>query len=278
MAQPLVPDSTTVADAWRAMHDANTAQATRLSGPNPDDYWAPLVPRFSVGDEPRELPTVAPLLQPDDTVLDVGAGAARFSAHSAPLVGSVTACEGSPAMSEGLRRAADSIPNLSALPTTSWPPAEPVDLADVVFCSHVVYYVPDIAPFLAAFEAHARRLCIIVAGDRAGAAPPPDVFNAVHGEPYAELPALNELVQLLTSRGTHYEVRRVPGGSAQGQVQGGMDPLMLYRRRCLVQEGTPADDRLRQILASRDPDDMASYSAFTSIAVVSWEPRSSLDS
>ena len=78
----------------------------------------------------------------------MGAGAGRYAAHIAPLVGSVTACDGSPAMSEGLRQAADSIPNLSALPTTAWPPAEPGGLVDVVFCSHVVYYVPDIAAFL----------------------------------------------------------------------------------------------------------------------------------
>ncbi len=175
-------------------------------------------------------------------------------------------------MSEGLRQAAASVPNLEALPITPWPLPEPVGAADVVFSSHVVYFVRDIAPFLDAFEAHAWRRCIVAAGDRAGASPPPDLFEAVHGEPYEELPALDELVQALATRGARYEVRRVPGGAALGSAQVGTDPMLLYRRRCHVQKGTPADARLREALAARDQDEIANWSPFTSMAVVSWEP------
>ncbi|HJN91246.1 MAG TPA: hypothetical protein QGF05_00795 [Dehalococcoidia bacterium] len=64
MTQAMIPDATIVAAAWSAMHDANAEQETRLRGPRPDDNWAQLVPRFSVGDAPRELPTVAPRSDP----------------------------------------------------------------------------------------------------------------------------------------------------------------------------------------------------------------------
>src|ERR1022692_1390848 len=45
---------------------------------------------------------------------------------------------------------------------TSWPPVAPqVPVSDVVTCHHVLYNVPDLAPFVTALTSHARRLVVI---------------------------------------------------------------------------------------------------------------------
>jgi SAM-dependent methyltransferase len=103
----------------------------------------------------RELP-------PQATVLDVGAGTGRFTLALAPLVQHITAVEPNAAMLDFLRRDAgeEGIANISFWQTT-WQGA-PDDLqADVVICSHVLYAITEIAPFLAKLRNAARRACFI---------------------------------------------------------------------------------------------------------------------
>lgn len=96
------------------------------------------------------------------SVLDVGAGTGRFSLALAPQSEHVTAVEPSAAMLDYLRQdaAEQGLSNMSFVQTT-WQQA-PDDLqADIVICSHVLYPIKDIVPFLAKLQAATRQSCYL---------------------------------------------------------------------------------------------------------------------
>ncbi len=266
---PLFPlDAAAAYEAWREQFVAHEEQQARLSGPPPEDTWAPLVERFSPSDHaPEGFERFVELIGEDGSVLDIGAGGGRWSVPLAARVAQVTAVDPSEAMTAALQQHAAALANLEVLPTMSWPPpdASTVPSVDVVFNSHVIYFVDDIAAFLDAMEHHATRRCVVIAGERSGGAPPPDAFEAVHGEPLVESPACNELVSVLAARGAEYEVERID--TAERRLVG--DPVALLRRRCYVTEGSDEEARLRDWLAGRDTP---GERAMSSLAMIAWEP------
>lgn len=97
-----------------------------------------------------------------DSVLDVGAGTGRFSLALAPLVRQVTALEPNASMLGYLRQeiAASGARNLATV-QSEWENA-PADLrADIVICSHVLYPILDIVPFLQKLDAASERACYL---------------------------------------------------------------------------------------------------------------------
>ncbi len=99
---------------------------------------------------------------PQTTILDVGAGTGRFTLALAPLARHVTAVEPNSTMLDYLRRDASEqgLTNISYVQTT-WQDA-PEDLsADIVLCSHVLYPIKDIVPFLSKLRAAMRSACYI---------------------------------------------------------------------------------------------------------------------
>ena len=102
------------------------------------------------------------IVTPQTTVLDVGAGTGRFTLALAPLVKYITAVEPSAAMLDYLRRDASErgLTNISYVQTT-WQNA-PEDLsADIVLCSHVLYPIVNIVPFLEKLRAATLSACYI---------------------------------------------------------------------------------------------------------------------
>ena len=101
-------------------------------------------------------------LAPRGTVLDVGAGAGAASLPLAALTSELVAVDGDPAMLAELRKRADAL----ELPVTTvegaWPgAADRTSVCDVAICSHVLYNVPDLGPFLEALDSHANRRVVI---------------------------------------------------------------------------------------------------------------------
>ena len=99
---------------------------------------------------------------PQTSVLDVGAGTGRFSVGLAPQAQHVVAVEPNATMLDYLRRDASEqgLTNISYVQAT-WQDA-PDDLqTDIVICSHVVYPIRDIVPFLAKLRTATRRTCYI---------------------------------------------------------------------------------------------------------------------
>lgn len=101
-------------------------------------------------------------LTPQLSVLDVGAGTGRFSLALAPYAYQVTALEPNASMLDYLRQeiAASNLSNLVTV-QSRWEDA-PADLrADIVICSHVLYPILDIAPFLEKLDAACEQACYL---------------------------------------------------------------------------------------------------------------------
>src|SRR5215218_1724274 len=92
------------------------------------------------------------------SVLDVGAGAGAASLPLAGLAGRLVGVDESPAMVAAFLAAAGAAGVAAEGVEGRWPDvAGQVTQADVVVCHHVLYNVPDLAPFAAALTGHARR-------------------------------------------------------------------------------------------------------------------------
>ncbi|HEU5382691.1 MAG TPA: class I SAM-dependent methyltransferase [Ktedonobacteraceae bacterium] len=95
-------------------------------------------------------------------MLDVGAGTGRFTLALAPLVEQITALEPNTAMLSYLRAelAAHNLANVTLL-QSSWEEA-PADVrADMVICSHVLYPILEVAPFLKKLHAASKQSCYL---------------------------------------------------------------------------------------------------------------------
>ena len=96
------------------------------------------------------------------TLLDVGAGTGRFSLALAPLVNHIIAVEPSKAMLDFLRQDAvtKDVRNISYVQSV-WQEAPDNLQADIVICSHVIYPIRDIEPFLLKLHKATHQGCYI---------------------------------------------------------------------------------------------------------------------
>ena len=155
---------------WNEILDARAQQMdaayTRL-GRTSADFWERRASGFhrstkdTIPSDPLYL-RLCNLVTLQTSVLDVGAGTGRFSLALAPYSKYITAVEPSAAMMDFLRSdAADKgLSNISYV-QTPWQDV-PEDLeADIVICSHVLYPIRDIAPFIAKLQKATRQACYI---------------------------------------------------------------------------------------------------------------------
>lgn len=200
------------AETWRRRVERHHAQSravmdeAALSG----DFWRSLAPSFRA--DPRRtddeaLNVISELAESCDSLLDVGGGAGRFAVALALAGKAATVVDPSESMLEQLREAADEggADNVTAVPA-DWESAE-AEPADAVLCSHVVYGVAEIEPFVRKLIAHARRRVIMLSfvdSPQASVAP---LWEPVHGERRVNLPALPELMGVLWEMGVYPNIR-----------------------------------------------------------------------
>ena len=167
MTLPPLPDYT---ERWNTMVGEREAQAARLraaAGIAAPAFWEERAGTFRravqrrAGQDDPVFELVAAHVNEESTLLDIGAGVGR---HALPLswrVKHVTAVEPSRAMRDFMAADAEEqhVANLTKV-GAGWQTAE-VPPADVVLCSHVLYNVPDIGPFVDKLAAHAMRYCFI---------------------------------------------------------------------------------------------------------------------
>ncbi|GAC1343718.1 MAG: class I SAM-dependent methyltransferase [Ktedonobacteraceae bacterium] len=143
--------------------DAAYARLGRTSA----DFWDRRARRFhsitkdSIARDPL-FHRLKRVVTAETSVLDVGAGTGRFTLAIAPYARHVTAVEPNVSMLDYLLRDAheQGLTNISYVQTT-WQDV-PEDLsADIAICSHVLYPIHDIVPFLAKLRAATRRACYI---------------------------------------------------------------------------------------------------------------------
>jgi SAM-dependent methyltransferase len=98
----LRPSTDAVAEAWRAIVVAEQEQVERLPNrPRPEDFYAQMAESFKADphrtDDPL-LEVLRPLVRPEETWLDVGAGGGRYTLPIALLARRVFAVEPSAGM------------------------------------------------------------------------------------------------------------------------------------------------------------------------------------
>jgi precorrin-6B methylase 2 len=230
------------------MLDRAEAQAERTRDPEwqaAADRWQPHARSFRASAERSDPAVVAFLLsalRPTDAVLDVGAGAGRFSLPLAQAVRRVVALEPSPTMVASL--AADleqrGIRNVEIVEST-WEEAPAFDV-DAAFAAHVVYHVRAIEEFVLKLDRAARRWSALVVFAEAPQAHLSVFWERVHGEPRAPGPHLPQVLDVLRELGFAPVVERaaVPLWPL-GPPDRARDTL---RRRLYVRPDTPADARL----------------------------------
>jgi len=272
----LRPSSDAALSAWAARVRANREQVDAFRETTTNDFYAPIARMFRAdprrADDPA-LDVLRSLVQPDDVVLDIGAGGGRLALPLALTTKEVIALEPSAGMLDVLRTglAEHGIDNVRVV-QGRWP--ETSLTGDVALMSQIGYDIEDIGPFLDALEAAASRLCIAVLLDRPPPAEADRLWPLVHGVERAALPALPEFLTLLLARGAVPEVRLVSRGA-----QSYPDPEVLLawlRGQLWTKPDSEKDRQLQRVIAERverRDDHVALSWQPVQIGVVTWPSR-----
>jgi precorrin-6B methylase 2 len=162
------------------------------------------------------LERAAEALPPVGTVLDVGAGA---GAASLPLkaAGTLIAVDESADLlgelqSRAARRGLETMAIVGRWPEV----AAQVPSADVVVCSHVLYNVPDLGPFVIALRAHARRRVVLEMTARHPLSGLNPLWRRFHGIDRPERPTWEDALAAIRALGIEprVEVYRRPAAAA----------------------------------------------------------------
>ena len=213
-------------------------------------------------------------LRPSGTLLDVGAGAGAASLPLAEWATEFVAVDGDSTMLDRIRPRADALGRPLRSIEGEWPAvAEQAPVCDVVVCSHVLYNVPDLRPFVGALSDHARRRVVleITAKHPAGAINP--LWARFHGLRRPNQPTWEDAVAALSALGVHATVEHEVQTLGRPQP-GSFDDLVAWTRRrlCLTAD---RDGEVAAALAEIgvDRDRPETWSLRPSELVVLWWDR-----
>jgi SAM-dependent methyltransferase len=209
------------AERWQQLIDARAHQmdaAFARLGRTSADFWDRRAHSYhrstkdTVVRDPLYL-KVRNVVSAQMSVLDVGAGTGRFALALAPQVQQVIAVEPNGAMLSYLRQdaAEQGITNITYIPTT-WQEA-PDDLAaDIVICSHVLYPIRDIVPFLTKLQAATHGTCFIYLRATPLDAVTKHLWQHFHGEERCLMPEYIHALDVLYEMGIYanVEIARLP--------------------------------------------------------------------
>jgi len=275
-----VPDAPDLEATWAERVRANRVQAERLRESETGDFYAPVSNLF-VADPRRTgepaLDALFEMARPQDTWLDIGAGAGRYALPLALRVREVVAVEPSGGMRRALRTgmAEHGIGNVRVVPGT-WPDSldELGDLpaVDVALIAHVGYDIDAIGGFLDGMEAATRDRCVALMTDQSPASVADPFWPLVHGETRVALPSLPDLVELLRARGRDPQVRIVERSPRSFDSVPALTAFL--RRQLFITEGGDKDVHFRAILPDhitrRDGGWTLKERPAGSLGVVTW--------
>lgn len=284
MSRTGTTDAAALLDAWAERVRYNRAQVDRFRELPDRDFYAPVSALF-VADPRRTtepaLELLRTLVRPDETWLDIGAGAGRYALPVALLARGVIAVEPSATMRGALRSgiAEHGTRNITIV-GERWPEAlaelgEP-PVADVSLIAHVGYDIEQIGPFLEAMDRATRRLCVAMLTDRSPASVADPFWPIVHGEDRVPLPALPELLEILQAMGRSVDLIRVDRAPRTFESVEALTGFL--RRQLWIVEGGEKDIRFRANLAGRIVEKDGGWTLADppagSIGIASWSPGS----
>ena len=266
--------------SWADRVRANRVQAERLRETQAGDHYGPVTGLFVADPRRTGEPALDALLAmaaPDETWLDIGAGAGRYALPLALRVREVVAVEPSGGMRRALRAglAEHGIGNVRVVPGT-WPGAldelGELPAVDAALIAHVSYDIEGIGAFLDAMEAATRSRCVGMLTDRTPASVADPFWPLVHGEARVSLPALPDLVELLRARGRSPQVEIVERSLRTFDSVPALTAFL--RRQLFIAEDGEKDVHFRAILPEhierRDGGWTLKERPAGSLGVVTW--------
>jgi SAM-dependent methyltransferase len=208
----------TAVERWEAILNARARQmdaAYARLGRTSADFWDRRARRFhsttkdAVAHDPLFL-RLQGAVTSQMSVLDVGAGTGRFTLALASQARHVTAVEPNVAMLGYLHRDASErhFTNITVVQST-WQEAPEELAADIVICSHVLYPIFAIEPFLAKLYAATRHTCYIYMRATAIDALLGDLWRHFHGDERCLPPAYIHALDVLFEMGIYANVEVV---------------------------------------------------------------------
>ncbi len=214
------------------------------------DFWKNFAPMFRADPhrtDDEALNTIAELVTPASTVLDVGGGAGRFAVALAFKCRSVVVVDPSESMLAQLADATNEAGQSNVRSIHSdWETAE-VSPEDTVLCSHVVYGVADIGPFIEKLESHAKERVVILSfvdSPQSSIAP---LWEPVHGEQRINLPAMPELINVLWEMDIYPSISMLTSSRAQS-FESVDDATEELGNRLFIDQDSPARERLETVV------------------------------
>lgn len=211
-----------------------------------------------------------------DTVLDVGAGTGRFALALAPHVRQVTALEPNAAMLSYLRQeiAASGTSNIVTV-QSSWEEASADLRADIVICSHVLYPIREIVPFLQKLHSATQRACYLYLRATHLDALTAPLWRHFHGDERQLPPGYIHALDILYALGIYaqVEVVKAPFALKYPTMQDAEDELV---EQLILEDSPRVRSELRALLANwlhENPDQSWSSPQQEIISAVLWWTR-----
>jgi SAM-dependent methyltransferase len=219
----------------------------------------------------------AEVLGEGGTVLDIGAGGGAASLPHASRITSLTAVDSQLSMLDDLAHRAARVGLVPRLIVGDWPAAEAdTPVADVVLCHHVLYNVADVAPFVRALTAHARRRVIVEVTERHPLTALNPYWKRFHDCARPEGPTADDVVSLLRSLGLDVAHERWcrPATAEHASFERLVDVTL--RRLCLppARAGEVAAALEESGVSADAPPDLGSSGR--DLVTIWWEPPRSL--
>lgn len=281
---PPPPPDIDYAARWRQIVERRRVQmeaAYARSGQQNVDYWGRRAKSYrdALHDRTELDPFIVRVesdITPESTVLDVGAGTGRHTLQLAPRVSQVTAVDPSEAMLSLLRQDAEArgLQNVRVV-QSDWMTAD-VEPHEIVICSHVLYPIADVVPFIEKLEAYATaRVYVALRVDPL----PTDLglWSEFYGEPLQLQPVYADLVNVMMEAGI------VPDAQITEHrftwTFAGLDEAVAATRNtlCLREDDEAASARLRTLLEERLVEwpggRLGPHIDAARTAIISWQPR-----
>ncbi len=188
-------------------------------------------------------------IQPGMTVLDVGAGGGRYAIPIAAAAKAVTAVEPAEPMVEVMREEATlaGVNNLTIV-HGDWLAAE-VGPADIVICSHVIYPIADVVPFLTKLREMTRGVCMLYLNVDQPPWEYTELWTQFHDEPMRPQPTYIDAYNLLHQLGVYADVEIVTFQRQSFMAAPTFEAAADRLRDTLILDTTPATtERLHDVL------------------------------
>jgi SAM-dependent methyltransferase len=211
-------------------------------------------------------------LDPPGSVLDVGSGPGTACLPLIPRATALTAVDTDQQMLDLLAERASARGRPARCVHGSWPQvAAQVAAADVVTCHHVLYNVPDLAPFISALTSRARRLVVVELAATHPLTSLNPLWLTFHGVTRPDRPTADDVLAIAAGLGLQvgHQAWRRPAGADYASFDELTD--VTRRRLCLPAEraGDVADALTRLGVDPVHPTDLGSSGR--DVMTIWWE-------